>query len=129
MEEKKQRKLGQVLAKVVWVIFWLGLFTAMFLISGVDVGIAALIFGCIGYIAGYVSKRHKDTKEMAEKLFKDGKINLDGATISITTSPDDIGNSFAVTVGPLKEIEVEEKTTTEKPIKKPKKKKKAEQSA
>jgi predicted membrane protein len=127
MEEKKQRKWGQVLAKVVWVIFWLGLFTAMFLIPGVDIGITAIVFGCIGYIAGYVSKRHKDNKEMAEKLFKGGKINLDGATISITTSPDDVGNSFAVTVGPLKEVE--EETPTEKPIKKNKKKKKAEQPA
>jgi hypothetical protein len=66
---------------------------------------------------------------MAEKLFKDGEINLDGALISITTSPDDKGNSFAVTVGPLKEVEVEEETPTEKPVKKNKKKKKAEQPA
>lgn len=129
MEEKKQRKWGQILAKVVWVIFWLGLFTAMFLIPGVDIGITAIIFGCIGYIAGYVSKRHKNNKEMTEKLFKDGTLNLDGATISITTSPDDKGKSFAVTVGPLKEIEVEEETPTEKPVKKNKNKKKAEQPA
>lgn len=129
MEEKKQRKWGQVLAKVVWVIFWLGLFTAMFLIPGVDIGITAIVFGCIGYIAGYVSKRHKDNREMAEKLFKDGTLNLDGATISITTSPDDKGSSFAVTVGSLKEVEIEEGTPTEKPVKKNKKKKKAEQPA
>lgn len=129
MEEKKQRKLGQILAKVVFVIFWLGLFTAMFLIPGVDIGITAVVFGCIGYIAGYVSKRHKDNREMAEKLFKDGTLNLDGATISITTSPDDKGNLFAVTVGPLKEVEVEEETPIEKPVKKNKNKKKAEQPA
>ena len=129
MEEKKQRKWGQILAKVVWVIFWLGLFTAMLLIPGVGIGITAIVFGCIGYIAGYVSKRHKDNKEITEKLFKDGKLNLDGATISITTSPDDKGNSFAVTVGPLKEVEVEEETPTEEPVKKNKKKKKAEQPA
>lgn len=128
MEEKKQRKWGQVLAKVVWVIFWLGLFTAMFLIPGVDIGITAIVFGCVGYIAGYVSKRHKDNREMAEKLFKDGALNLDGATISITTSPDDKGKPFAVTIGPLEEIK-EEETPTEKPIKKNKKKKKAEQPA
>lgn len=128
MEEKKQRKWGQVLAKVVWVIFWLGLFTAMLLIPGVDIGITAIIFGCIGYIAGYVSKRHKNNREMAEKLFKDGTLNLGGATISITTSPDDKGNSFTVNVGPLEEIK-EEETPTEKPVKKNKKKKKAEQPA
>lgn len=124
MEEKKQRKWAKVLAKVFWVIFWLGLFTAMFFIPGVDVGIAAIVFGCIGYIAGYVSKRHKDNKEIAEKLFKGGEINLDGATMSITTSPDDKGNAFVVTVGPLKEVEVEEETLAEKPVKKEKKKKK-----
>lgn len=129
MEEKKQRKWARVLATVLKVIFWLGLFTAMLLIPGVDIGITAIVFGCIGYIAGYVSKRHKDNKEMAEKLFKDGEINLDGATIRITSSPDDKGNSFAVTVGPLKEVEVEEETPTEKPVKKNKKKKKAEQPA
>lgn len=129
MEEKKQRKWARVLATVVKVIFWLGLLTAMLLIPGVDIGITAIVFGCIGYIAGYVSRRHKDNKEMTKKLFKDGEINLDGALIRITTSPDDKGNSFAVTVGPLKEVEVEEETPTEKPVKKNKKKKKAEQPA
>jgi hypothetical protein len=129
MEEKKQRKWGQILANVVRVLFWLGLFAAILLIPGVGIGITAIVFGCIGYIAGYVSKRHKDNREMAEKLFKDGTLNLDGATISITSSPDDKGNPFAVTVGPLKESAVEEKIPIEKPIKKNKKKKKAEQFA
>ena len=129
MEEKKQRKWAKVLATVLKVIFWLGLVTAMLLIPGVDIGITAIVFGCIGYIAGYVSKRHKDNRELTEKLFKNGEINLDGATISVTTSPDDKGPAIAITVGPLKEVEVEDETPTEKTVKKNKKKKKAEQPA
>jgi hypothetical protein len=129
MEEKKQRKWARVLATVVKVIFWLGLVTAMLLIPGADIGFTAIVFGCIGYIAGYVSKRHKDNKELTEKLFKNGEINLDGAIISVTTSPDDKGPAIALTVGPLKEVEAEGETPTEKPVKKNKKNKKAEQPA
>ena len=129
MEEKKQRKWARVLATVLKVIFWLGLVTAMILLPGVDIGITAIIFGCIGYIAGYVSRRHKDNREMTEKLFKDGKVVLDGTTLSITTDPNSEGPAIAVTVGPIKEVEVEEETPTEKPVKKNKKKKKAEQPA
>ena len=129
MEEKTQRKLGSILATVIKVIFCLGLFTAMFFIPGVGIGVSAILFGCIGYIAGYVSKRHKDNRKLAEKLFKDGEINLDGATISVRTSTENKGPAIAVTVGPIKEVEVEEETPTEKPVKKNKKKKKAQQPA
>lgn len=129
MEEKKQRKWGKVLAIVLKVIFWVGLFVATCFIPGVTSGMVAILFGCIGYIAGYVSKRHKDNRELTEKLFKNGKVSLEGSTISITTSPDDKGPAIAVTVGPLKEVEAEEETPTEKPVKKNKKKKKAEQPA
>ena len=129
MEEKKQRKWARILATVLKVIFWLGLVTAMILLPGVDIGITAIIFGCIGYIAGYVSRRHKDNREMTEKLFKDGKVVLDGTTLSITTDPNSKDPAIAVTVGPIKEVEVEEETPTEKPVKKNKKKKKAEQPA
>jgi hypothetical protein len=88
----------------------------------------AIIFGCIGYIAGYVSKRHKDNRELTEKLFKDGKVSLEGSTISITTTQEDDSLAVALTVGPLKEENTEE-VITEKPVKKNKKKKRAEQLA
>ena len=129
MEEKKQRKWARVLTTVFKVIFWVGLFTAMFFIPGVDTGMAAIIFGCIGYIAGYVSKRHKDNRELTEKLFKDGKVSLEGSTISITTTQEDDGPAIALSINPIKETEVKEETPTEKPVKKNKKKKKAEQPA
>jgi uncharacterized membrane protein YsdA (DUF1294 family) len=128
MEEKKQRKWGQVLAKVVWVIFWLGLFTAMFFIPGVDIGITAIVFGCIGYIAGYVSKRHKDNKELAEKFFENGSIDLNGATLSLTT-PNTKDPVISVVIGSQEEKKAKEEVPTEKPVKKNKKKKKAEQFA
>lgn len=129
MEEKKQRKWARVLATVIKVIFWAGLFTAMFFIPGVNTGVAAIIFGCIGYIAGYVSRRHKDNREMTEKLFKDGKVVLDGTTLSITTDPNSEGPAISVSIGPIKEVEVEDETPTEKPVKKNKNKKKAGQPA
>lgn len=129
MEESKQRKWGKVLAIVLKVIFWVGLFVATCFIPGVTSGIVAIIFGCIGYIAGYVSKRHKDNKELTEKLFKDGKVSLEGSTISITTTQEDDGPAIALSVNPIKKTEVKEETPTEKPVKKNKKKKKAEQPA
>lgn len=129
MEEKKQRKWGKILAIVLKVIFWVGLFVATCFIPGVTSGIVAIVFGCIGYIAGYVSKRHKDNRELTEKLFKDGKVSLEGSTISITTTQEDDGPAVALSVGPIKETEVKEETPTEKPVKKSKKKRKAEQPA
>ena len=129
MEEKKQRKWGKVLAVVLKVIFWVGLFVATCFIPGVTSGIVAILFGCIGYIAGYVSKRHKDNRELTEKLFKDGKVSLEGSTISIATTQEDDGPAIALSINPLKEAEVKEETSTEKPVKKNKKKKRAEQPA
>lgn len=129
MEEKKQRKWAKVLAIVLKVIFWVGLFVATCFIPGVTSGIVAILFGCIGYIAGYVSKRHKDNRELTEKLFKDGKVSLEGSTISITTTQEDDGPAIALSINPIKETEVKEETPTEKPVKKNKKKKKAEQPA
>lgn len=126
MEEKKQRKWTKVLAIVLKVIFWVGLFAAACFIPGVTSGMVAILFGCIGYIAGYVSKRHKDNRELTEKLFKDGKVSLDGSTISITTTQDDDGPAIALSVGPIKDVKVKEEIPTEKPIKKNKKKKKQE---
>ena len=126
MEEKKQRKWGKVLAIVLKVIFWVGLFVASCFIPGVTSGMVAILFGCIGYIAGYVSKRHKDNRELTEKLFKDGKVSLEGSTISITTTQEDDGPAIALSINPLKEAEVKEETPTEKPVKKNKKKKKQE---
>ena len=129
MEEKKQRKWAKVLAIVLKVIFWVGLFVATCFIPGVTSGMVAILFGCIGYIAGYVSKRHKDNRELTEKLFKDGKVSLEGSTISITTTQEDDGPAIALSINPIKETEVKEETPTEKPVKKNKKKKKAEQLA
>lgn len=129
MEEKKQRKWAKVLAIILKVIFWVGLFVATCFIPGVTSGIVAILFGCIGYIAGYVSKRHKDNRELTEKLFKDGKVSLEGSTISITTTQEDDGPAIALSINPIKETEVKEETPTEKPVKKNKKKKKAEQPA
>lgn len=129
MEQKKQRKWAKVLAIVLKVIFWVGLFVATCFIPGVTSGIVAILFGCIGYIAGYVSKRHKDNRELTEKLFKDGKVSLEGSTISITTTQEDDGPAIALSINPIKETEVKEETPTEKPVKKNKKKKKAEQPA
>ena len=129
MEEKKQRKWAKVLAIVLKVIFWVGLFVATCFIPGVTSGMVTILFGCIGYIAGYVSKRHKDNRELTEKLFKDGKVSLEGSTISITTTQEDDGPAIALSINPIKETEVKEETPTEKPVKKNKKKKKAEQPA
>lgn len=129
MEEKKQRKWARILATVLKVIFWVGLFAATCFIPGVTSGMVAILFGCIGYIAGYVTRRHKDNKELTEKLFKDGKVSLDGSTISITTTQEDEGPAIALSVGPIKEEEVKKETPAEKPVKKDKKKKKAEQPA
>jgi uncharacterized membrane protein len=129
MEESKQRKLGKILALVLKVIFWVGLFVATCFIPGVTSGLVAIIFGCIGYIAGYVSKRHKDNRELTEKLFKDGKVSLEGSTISITTTQEDDGPAVALSINPLKEAEAKEEAPTEKPVKKNKKKKRAEQPA
>ena len=125
MEEKKQRKWGKILAIVLKVIFWLGLFVATCFIPGVTSGMVAIIFGCMGYIAGYVSKRHKDNRELTETLFKNGKVSLEGSTISITTTQEDDSPAVALTVGPLKEENTEE-VITEKPVKKNKKKKRVE---
>ena len=124
MEEKKQRKWAKVLAIVLKVIFWVGLFVATCFIPGVTSGMVAILFGCIGYIAGYVSKRHKDNRELTEKLFKDGKVSLDGSTISITSTQEDNGPAISLSINPIKETEVKEETPTEKPVKKNKKKKK-----
>ena len=66
MEEKKQRKWAKVLAIVLKVIFWVGLFVATCFIPGVTSGMVAILFGCMGYIAGYVTRRHKDNKELTE---------------------------------------------------------------
>lgn len=129
MEEKKQRKWAKVLAIVLKVIFWVGLFVATCFIPEVTSGMVAILFGCIGYIAGYVSKRHKDNRELTEKLFKDSKVSLEGSTISITTTQEDDGPAIALSINPIKETEVKEETPTEKPVKKNKKKKKAEQLA
>ena len=129
MEEKKQRKWAKVLAIVLKVIFWVGLFVAACFIPGVTSGMVAILFGSIGYIAGYVSKRHKDNRELTEKLFKDGKVSLEGSTISITTTQEDDGPAIALSINPIKETEVKEGTPTEKPVNKNKKKKKAEQPA
>lgn len=129
MEEKKQRKWARILAVVLKVIFWVGLFAATCFIPGVTSGMVAILFGCIGYIAGYVTRRHKDNKELTEKLFKDGKVSLDGSTISITTTQEGDGPAIALSVGPIKEEEVKKETPTEKPVKKDKKKKTAEQPA
>lgn len=129
MEEKKQRKWAKVLAIVLKVIFWVGLFVATCFIPGVTSGMVAILFGCIGYIAGYVSKRHKDNRELTEKLFKDGKVSLEGSTISITTTQEDDGPAIALSVGPIKEAEVKEEASTEKPVEKNKKKKKQEYPA
>ena len=126
MEEKTQRKWARTLATVLKVIFWVGLFVATCLIPGVTSGMVAIIFGCIGYIAGYVSKRHKDNRELTEKLFKDGKVSLEGSTISITTTQEDDGPAIALSINPVKKTEVKEETPTEKPLKKNKKKKKAD---
>lgn len=128
MGEKEQRKWGKILAIVLKVIFWLGLFVATCFIPGVTSGMVAIIFGYMGYIAGYVCKRHKDNRELTEKLFKDGKVSLEGSTISITTTQEDDGPAVALTVGPLKEENTEE-VITEKPVKKNKKKKRAGQPA
>lgn len=128
MEEKKQRKWARILATVLKVIFWVGLFVVACFIPGVTLGMVAILFGYIGYIAGYVSKRHKDNRELTEKLFKDGKISLEGSTISITTTQEDDGPAIALSINPLKETEVKEETSVEKPLKKKnKKKKKADQ--
>ena len=127
MEEKKQRKWARILAVVLKAIFWVGLFTATCFIPGVTSGMVAIIFGCIGYIAGYVTRRHKDNRELIEKFFKNGKVSLDGSTISISTTQEKDGPAIALSVGPNKEMEVKEETPTEKSVKKDKKKKKAEQ--
>ena len=128
MEEKTQRKLGKVLAIVLKVIFWVGLFVATFFIPGVTSGIVAIIFGCMGYIAGYVSKRHKDNMELTEKLFRDGKVSLEGSTISITPTQENDCPAIAISVGPIKEAEAKEEIPAERPLKKNKKKKKAAQT-
>ena len=129
MEEKKQRKWAKILAVVLKVIFWVGLFAATCFIPGVTSGMVAILFGCMGYIAGYVTRRHKDNKELTEKLFKDGKVSLEGSTISITTTQEGEGPAIALSVGPIKEEEIKKETPTEKPVKKDKKKKTAEQPA
>lgn len=128
MEEKTQRKWARILATVLKVIFWVGLFVASCFIPGVTSGMVAIIFGCMGYIAGYVTRNHKEGTELAEKLFKEGKVNLKGITIEIVTQPDDVVPEVPTTVDFPKEEKVQEPIFIEKPVKKNKKKRKADQT-
>lgn len=128
MEEKKQRKWAKILATVLKVIFWVGLFVATCFIPGITSGMVAIIFGCIGYIAGYVTRNYKESIELTEKLFKDGQVNLEGVTIKIITQSDAEKSIMPTTVDFPKEEKSQEQIPTEKPLKKKnKKKKKADQ--
>lgn len=121
--EKKKSEITKWLIPLSKVLILLGLIVGMFCISA-STGVASVVFGLMGYLFGYFSKKHKLSKKMMEELVANKEDFLAGKMITVSLDLESETPEVSIMATEPKEKEPQPAEVVEQKLSKFKKKKK-----